>query len=127
MAGGSAAARRAYLDHASSSPLRPASLEAMRPWLAHPGDPGRVHSEGRAARVALEEAREQVAAFFGARPREVIFTSGGTESINAAIFGAAARSAEDVRQRDMSREGVDSGTGARHVAVGDTVHIVTTA
>ena len=82
---------RAYLDHASSSPLRPVAHEAMLPWLAHPGDPGRVHAEGRAARVALEEAREQVAAFFGARPREVVFTSGGTESINAAISGAAAR------------------------------------
>jgi cysteine desulfurase len=86
--------RRAYLDHASSSPLRGAALEAMAPWLAHPGDPGRVHAEGRAARVALEQAREQVAAFFGARPREVIFTSGGTEAINAAISGASARAAE---------------------------------
>src|SRR5581483_12010376 len=85
------AARRAYLDHASSSPLRPAAYEALLPWLAEPGDPGRVHAEGRAARVALEEAREQVAEFFGARPREVIFTSGGTEAINTAIFGAAAR------------------------------------
>jgi cysteine desulfurase len=63
----------------------------MLPWLAQPGDPGRVHAEGRAARVALEDAREQVAAFLGARPREVIFTSGGTESVNAAIAGAAAR------------------------------------
>jgi cysteine desulfurase len=63
----------------------------MLPWIGHPGDPGRVHAEGRAARVALEEAREQVAAFLGARPREVIFTSGGTESVNAAIFGAAGR------------------------------------
>jgi cysteine desulfurase len=85
--------RRAYLDHASSSPLRPAAYEAMLPWLAQPGDPGRVHAEGRAARVALEDARDQLAAFFGARPREVILTSGGTESINAAIFGAAARAA----------------------------------
>src|SRR2546421_3155934 len=83
--------RRAYLDHASSSPLRPAAYEAMLPWLGQPGDPGRVHAEGRAARVALEEAREQVAAFFGARPREVVFTSGGTEAINAAIAGVAAR------------------------------------
>jgi cysteine desulfurase len=87
-------AQRAYLDHASSSPLRPAAYDAMLPWIAHPGDPGRVHAEGRAARVALEEAREQVAAFFGARPREVVFTSGGTESINAAFFGAATRAAD---------------------------------
>jgi cysteine desulfurase len=83
--------RRVYLDHASSSPLRPAAYDAMVRWLGEPGDPGRVHAEGRAARVALEGAREQVAAFFGARAREVIFTSGGTESINAAAFGAAAR------------------------------------
>ena len=60
---------RAYLDHASSSPLRPAALDAMLPYLGdHYADPGRLHAEGRATRVALETAREQVAAFFGARP-----------------------------------------------------------
>lgn len=53
------------------------------------GDPGRVHSEGRAVRVAIEEAREAVAALFGVRPRQVVFTSGGTESVNAASWGAA--------------------------------------
>lgn len=52
------------------------------------GDPGRLHAEGRTTRVALEQAREQVAAFFGARPREVVFTSSGTEAVNAATFGA---------------------------------------
>ena len=51
-------------------------------------DPGRVHTEGRIARAALEDGRDQVAAFFGVRPRQVIFTSGGTESINAAVWGA---------------------------------------
>ena len=96
---------RAYLDHASSSPLRPVAYEAMLPWLAQPGDPGRVHSEGRAARAALEDAREQVAAFFGARPREVIFTSGGTESVNAAIAGAAARAALNRRSSVPWRTG----------------------
>lgn len=85
---------RAYLDHASSSPLRPAALAAMLPFLRdHPGDPGRLHAEGRTTRVALEVAREQVAACFGARPREVVFTSSGTEATNAAVFGALARSA----------------------------------
>jgi cysteine desulfurase len=83
---------RAYLDHASSSPLRPAAREAMVRLLDEPGDPGRLHAEGRVTRVALEEAREQVATFFGARPREVVFTSGGTEALNTAIWGAAARS-----------------------------------
>ncbi len=83
---------RAYLDHASSSPLRPAALDAMLPFLReHHADPGRVHHEGHVTRVAVEEAREQVAGFFGARPREVVFTASGTESVNTAVFGALAR------------------------------------
>lgn len=83
---------RAYLDHASTSPLRGAALEAMRPFLESSfGDPGRLHAEGRATRVALETAREQVAVFFGARPREVVFTSSGTEAVNTAVVGALAR------------------------------------
>jgi cysteine desulfurase len=86
---------RVYLDHASSSPLRPAALEAMLPYLReHHADPGRVHSDGRITRVAVEEAREQVATLFGARPREVVFTSGGTEAVNTAVFGAARRAAD---------------------------------
>jgi cysteine desulfurase len=85
---------RAYLDHASSAPLRPAALDAMLPYLReHHADPGRLHAEGRVTRVALEDAREQVAAFFGARPREVVFTASGTESVNTAVWGALARGA----------------------------------
>ncbi|HZJ26759.1 MAG TPA: cysteine desulfurase family protein [Acidimicrobiia bacterium] len=83
---------RAYLDHASTSPLRPIALDAMLPYLReHFGDPGRLHHEGRVTRVALETAREQVAAFLGARPREIVFTSGGTEAVNTAVGGAVAR------------------------------------
>jgi cysteine desulfurase len=83
---------RAYLDHASSSPLRPAALDAMLPFLReHHADPGRLHAEGRTTRVALEDAREQVAAFFSCRPREVVFTASGTESVNTAILGAIAK------------------------------------
>lgn len=80
---------RAYLDHASTSPVRPAALEAMGPWMSS-ADPGRLHTEGRMARFALEEARDQVAALFRTRSRQVIFTSGATEAINAATFGALA-------------------------------------
>ncbi len=88
---------RAYLDHASSSPLRPAALEAMLPYLRdHPGDPGRVHGEGHTTRAAIEAAREQVADLFAAKPREVVFTSSGTEAVNAAVFGALERA----RRRD---------------------------
>ncbi len=53
------------------------------------GDPGRLHAEGRVTRVALENARASVASLFGARPREVVFTSSGTESVNTALFGAS--------------------------------------
>jgi cysteine desulfurase len=84
--------RRAYLDHASTSPLRPVAFEAMVPFLRdHHADPGRLHAEGRVTRVALEDAREQVAALLGARPREVVFTASGTEAVNSAVWGAVAR------------------------------------
>ncbi|MDQ6948373.1 MAG: aminotransferase class V-fold PLP-dependent enzyme, partial [Actinomycetota bacterium] len=79
---------RHYLDHASTSPARPEVVEAMLPWLSATADPGRVHTEGRLARAAVEDARERVAALFGARAREVVFTSGATESIATAVFGA---------------------------------------
>ncbi|HET9443049.1 MAG TPA: cysteine desulfurase family protein [Acidimicrobiales bacterium] len=89
---------RHYLDHASTSPARPEVVEAMLAWLAGAAaaDPGRVHTEGRMARAALEGAREQVAGLLGARPREVVFTSGATEAINAATFGATASRAGPV-------------------------------
>jgi cysteine desulfurase len=83
---------RHYLDHASTSPLRPEVLRAMVRSLEELGtvsaDPGRVHSEGRIARHALEEAREKVASFLEVRPRQVVFTSGATESVNTAVWGA---------------------------------------
>jgi cysteine desulfurase len=62
----------------------------MTEWESHgiTADPGRVHTEGRTARAVLEDAREQVAGFFGVRPRQVVLTSGGTESINTAVWGA---------------------------------------
>lgn len=80
---------RHYLDHASTSPLRPEAAAAITAWLAGPaGDPGRVHEEGRAVRVAVESAREQVAGLLGAKPREIVFTSGATEACGTAVWGA---------------------------------------
>jgi cysteine desulfurase len=84
-------ATRHYLDHASTSPARAAVKAAMVPLLTGGLDPGRVHTEGRMARALIEDAREQVAALLGARPREVVFTSGATEAINAATWGASER------------------------------------
>ncbi|MCY4435595.1 MAG: aminotransferase class V-fold PLP-dependent enzyme, partial [bacterium] len=83
---------RHYLDHASTSPIRPEALAAMnRWWAAGHGDPSRMHAEALGARYEIEEARQQVADCFGARSREVVFTSGATESIAAAVQGASHR------------------------------------
>jgi cysteine desulfurase len=84
---------RHYLDHASTSPVRPEAAEALLRWLAVAADPGRVHTEGRMVRFAVEEARAQLAQLVGARSREVIFTSGATEAVNTAVWGALANGA----------------------------------
>jgi cysteine desulfurase len=81
---------RSYLDHASTSPLRPEAVAAITAW-AESGpfaDPGRQYVEGRLVRDAVEDARSTVARFLGVRPRELVFTSGGTEAANMASAGA---------------------------------------
>lgn len=89
--------KRHYLDHASTSPVRPGAVAEIVRWLERPGgDPGRIHAEGLEARVALETAREQIAELLGARPRSVVLTSGGTEAIAAACWGAAERGPHQV-------------------------------
>jgi cysteine desulfurase len=87
---------RVYLDHASTSPLRPEARAALVEQLDRTGDPGRIHAEGLTSRVAVEQARQQVAELLGARPREVVFTSGATEAIAAACWGAADRGPHQV-------------------------------
>lgn len=80
-----------YLDHNATSPIDPEVLEAMLPFLRDArGNPSSRHAPGRAAREAVERAREQVARLAGSRAEEVVFTSGGTEANNLAIKGAAA-------------------------------------
>lgn len=77
-----------YLDHAATTPLRPGVREAMEPFLGDTfGNPSGVHEVSRRAKNALEEARERVAGLIGARPMEIVFTSGGTEADNLAIKG----------------------------------------
>ena len=90
---------RHLLDHASTTPLRPEAVEASLIWntlaaAGELGDPSRIHTEGLRARVALEDARAQVASFVGARSREVVFTSGTTESVTSATWGAVRRAVE---------------------------------
>jgi cysteine desulfurase len=83
-----------YLDHNATSPLRPQARAAMLRALDSAGNPSSVHAAGRGARAMVEDAREQVAAFAGAKPGEVIFTSGGTEANALALRGAVAGALE---------------------------------
>jgi cysteine desulfurase len=79
-----------YLDHSATTPVDPRVFEAMKPFLTdHFGNPSSVYRAGQDVRRAVEDAREKIAGLLGARPREVIFTSGGTESDNASVKGVA--------------------------------------
>ena len=81
-----------YLDYAATTPLDPRVLEAMLPFFREVyGNPSSLHRPGQAARKAVATARDQVAVALGARPKEIIFTSGATEADNQAIRGAAAQ------------------------------------
>jgi cysteine desulfurase len=78
---------RLYLDHNATSPLDPRVLEAMLPYLQTQANASSLHAAGRAARAAIDQAREQVAALVDAHPSQVVFTSGGTEANNLALRG----------------------------------------
>ena len=86
----SAQSRHIYMDHAATTAVDPRILQAMRPYLSEwYGNPSSIHRQGSIARAALEAARATVASALGARPSEIIFTSGGTESDNLALRGVA--------------------------------------
>lgn len=113
-------AKPVYLDHAATTPMHPAAIEAMTAALSTVGNASSLHTSGRTARRRLEEARESLAAAVGARPSEVIFTSGGTESDNLAIKGIywARHDAEPQRRRIIT-------TAVEHHAVLDAVEWLT--
>ncbi len=80
--------RRVYFDHNATTPLAPEALKAMMPYLTEEyGNASSIHSVGQRARAGVEQARAQVAALIGARDKEIVFTSGGTEADNMAIRG----------------------------------------
>jgi len=90
----------AYLDHAATTPMHPLAIEALAQQLGRVGNASSLHDAGRAARRVVEESRELIATRLGARPTEVVFTGGGTESDNLAVKGLFwARSAADPRRR----------------------------
>ena len=89
-----------YLDHAATTPMLPEAVEAMAAQLAQVGNASSLHAAGRRARRVVEESRETIAAALGARPSEVVLTSGGTEADNLAVKGIYwARRAQDPRRR----------------------------
>ncbi|MDC7120916.1 cysteine desulfurase [Cellulomonas fimi] len=91
----------AYLDHAATTPMLPEAARVLTEQLARPGNPSSLHGSGRAARRVVEEARETAAAALGARPSEVVWTSGGTEADNLAVKGLfwARRTQDPARRR----------------------------
>jgi cysteine desulfurase len=105
-----------YFDHAATTPMRPDAIEAMTAELATVGNPSSLHGSGRVARRRLEESRETLAKLLGARPSEVIFTAGGTESDNLAVKGIfwARRESSPQRRRIVT-------TPIEHHAVLDAV------
>jgi cysteine desulfurase len=90
----------AYLDYAATTPMYPEAAAAMRPFQSETfGNPSGAHAAARAAKTALEEAREQIASVLGAEPSEIVLTGGGTEADNLAVKGVA-RAARDAGQGD---------------------------
>src|SRR5690348_779995 len=106
----------AYLDHAATTPMVPVAIEAMTRQLAIAGNASSLHAAGRAARRVVEESRETVAQALGARPSEVVFTSGGTEADNLAVKGLfwSRRAADPRRVRILA-------SAVEHHAVFDCV------
>jgi cysteine desulfurase len=111
-----------YLDHAATTPMLPEALAAMTEELGQLGNPSSLHNAGRRARRVVEESREQIAEVFGARPSEVIFTSGGTEADNLAVKGLYWARRAAAQGRDGTTPQRVLATAIEHHAVLDSVH-----
>jgi len=110
---------RVYVDFNATTPVEPEVLDAMLPYFsAEFGNAASIHTPGQKARGAVEAAREQVAALIGARPQEIVFTSGGTESDNHAIFGVVAQPILAVRSGEIGKHIIT--TAIEHEAVLNT-------
>ncbi len=109
-----------YLDHAATTPMLPAAVDALTAQLTSTGNPSSLHASGRGARRVVEESRERIAEALNCRPGEVVFTSGGTESDNLALKGIfwSRRDGDERRRRVLS-------TSVEHHAVLDPLHWLT--
>ena len=97
---------RVYHDHAATTPVDPRVLEAMLPYFtAVPGNASSLHAFGQDARAGVDQARVKVAGLIGARPGEIVFTSGATEADNLAVFGVAL--AQEARGRHVVTSGIE--------------------
>src|SRR5712692_8306412 len=95
---------RIYFDYNATTPVEPEVLDAMLPYFSGEfGNAASIHTPGQRARGAVETAREQVAALIGARAQEIVFTSGGTESDNHAVFGVASQPILAVRSGEIGK------------------------
>src|SRR5919112_617888 len=117
---------RIYLDHAATTPMVPEAVEAMTRELTRAGNASSLHGSGRAARKVVEEAREAIAARVGARPGELISTSGGTESDNLAVKGGywaqAARGRTELVTSAVEHHAVFDSVAWLGQTAGATVH-----
>ena len=116
-----------YLDHAATTPMRPEAVEAMLPFLSERfANPSGSHRFAREARRSVDEARDVVAAAIGCLPGEVVFTGGGTEADNAAVFGAVDRRGGIPVCSAVEHHAVIAAVQARHgviVGVDGTGHV----
>ncbi|MGA6992726.1 MAG: aminotransferase class V-fold PLP-dependent enzyme, partial [Candidatus Deferrimicrobiaceae bacterium] len=99
--------RKIYLDHNATTPVHPEVRKAIEPYLEEQfGNPSSIHWAGRDVRKGVEDARQEIASFFGCQPLEVVFTSSGTESDNLAVKGIAYR----------------KGNGGKHIVTSQVEH-----
>ncbi len=116
---------RVYLDNNATTPVLPEVLEAMRPYFGERfGNASSIHSHGQQTRAAVERARESVAALIGARASEIVFTSGGTEADNLAVFGVLGGIGQRSAVRVVGKDGHRSPVSGQRESVGAD-HIIT--
>ncbi len=108
-----------YLDHAATTPMRPAARAAVLAQMEQVGNASSLHGAGRVARRVVEESREAVADALGARPSEVVFTSGGTESDNISVIGAY----EAAQAKDPARDRIIISGVEHHAVLDPTMHL----